>query len=38
MVGDQSVVLSDKPRALALFDAVNQDKVADWLARSGNAK
>jgi len=30
-VGGQSVVLSDKAKASALFDAVNNDKVADWL-------
>jgi LCP family protein required for cell wall assembly len=30
-VGGQSVVLSDKAKASALFEAVNNDKVAEWL-------
>jgi LCP family protein required for cell wall assembly len=34
----QSVVLSDRTKALALFDAVNHDTVADWLAKPGNSK
>jgi LCP family protein required for cell wall assembly len=31
-VGDQSVVLSDKTKAVALYDAVVHDKVAQYLA------
>ena len=35
-VGDQSVVFSDKERALALFNAVNSDKVGELVgAESG---
>jgi LCP family protein required for cell wall assembly len=33
----QSVVLSDKTKALSLFDAVNKDTVGQWLAQPGNA-
>jgi LCP family protein required for cell wall assembly len=33
----QSVVLSDRTKALALFDAVNKDTVAQWLAQPGNS-
>jgi LCP family protein required for cell wall assembly len=32
MINGESVVLSDKTKATALFDAVSKDKVADWLA------
>jgi len=33
-VGDQSVVFSDKEKAVALFTAMNDDTVADWLAKN----
>jgi LCP family protein required for cell wall assembly len=36
-VGDQSVVLSDKPKAAALYDAVVHDKVAQYLASASAA-
>lgn len=31
-VNGESVVAGDKPKALALYDAVAKDKVADWVA------
>jgi LCP family protein required for cell wall assembly len=37
-IDGQSVVVSDKTKALALFDAVARDQVADWLARNPSAK
>ena len=36
-VGDQSVVVSDKPKAAALYDAVVHDKVAQYLASASAA-
>jgi anionic cell wall polymer biosynthesis LytR-Cps2A-Psr (LCP) family protein len=37
-IDGQSVVVSDKTKALALFDAVARDRVADWLAKNPSAK
>ncbi|WP_239075248.1 LCP family protein [Planosporangium flavigriseum] len=31
----ESVIISDKAKALSLYDAVAQDKVADWIAQNG---
>jgi LCP family protein required for cell wall assembly len=36
-VGDQSVVISDKPKAAALYDAVVHDKMAQYLASASAA-
>jgi LCP family protein required for cell wall assembly len=36
-VNGESVVLSDKPRALALYEAVSSDKVADWMKQASPA-
>jgi LCP family protein required for cell wall assembly len=33
-INGESVVVSDKPNALSLYDAVAKDTVADWLATS----
>lgn len=37
-IDGQSVVVSDKTKALALFDAVAKDQVAAWLASNPSAK
>jgi len=37
-IDGQSVVVSDKTKALALFDAVAHDTVGDWLAKNPSAK
>ena len=37
-IDGQSVVVSDRTKALALFDAVARDQVADWLAKNPTAK
>ncbi len=36
-IDGQSVVLSNRTKALALFDAIDKDTVATWLAKPGNA-
>jgi LCP family protein required for cell wall assembly len=35
MIGDQSVVLSDRQKASAMFDAVANDTLASWLGATG---
>jgi LCP family protein required for cell wall assembly len=37
MRGGESVVVSDKEKALSLYDAVAKDKVADWIAQNGSS-
>jgi LCP family protein required for cell wall assembly len=37
-IDGESVVVSDKTKATALFDAVNHDTVDQWLAQPGNKK
>ena len=34
MVGDQSVVVSDKEKASAMFDAVSKDTLGDWVEQN----
>lgn len=36
MRNGESVVVSDKAKALSLYDAVSKDKIADWLAQNGH--
>ncbi len=36
-VDDQSVVLTNPPKATSLFKAINDDTVAQWLTQPGNA-
>jgi LCP family protein required for cell wall assembly len=36
-IGGESVVVSDKPKASALYDAVEHDKVAEWLKQTSPA-
>jgi LCP family protein required for cell wall assembly len=36
-VNGESVVISDKPRALSLYEAVAKDKMTDWVAQNGTS-
>ncbi|MFC4106604.1 LCP family protein [Micromonospora zhanjiangensis] len=36
-IDGQSVVLSDRPKALSLYQAIAADKVADWVASNGKS-
>ncbi len=36
-INGESFVISDKPRALALYEAVGKDTVADWIAHNASA-
>jgi LCP family protein required for cell wall assembly len=37
MRNGESVVVSDKAKALSLYDAVAKDKVGDWIAQNGSS-
>jgi hypothetical protein len=37
MRNGESVVVSDKAKALSLYEAVANDKVADWIAQNGSS-